>query len=105
MNLQVSIQLQSSKNSNKKTNKKFIEKRWFKNSNLSLETETFSGSVEGFVNGKGSQTKMNSPFGLWWNSAQDCLYFCDISNNAIRKINLQGISSPFADFLLIFILL
>ena len=57
------------------------------------------------MNGKGTQTKMTAPFGLWWNSAENCLYVCDRRNNTIRKINLQGISSLFADFLLIFILL
>ena len=56
------------------------------------------------MNGKGTQTKMNDPAGLWWNSAENCLYVGDRNNNAIRKINLQGISSLFADFLLIFIL-
>ena len=42
----------------------------------------------GFQDGPAAQAKMNSPQGLVYNAAHNCLYFCDNDNQRIRKVDL-----------------
>jgi hypothetical protein len=58
-----------------------------------VNISTFAGinSEPGLINGKGIQSKFNSPYGLCFNPNNNCLFLCDYNNNVVRKLTLNGI--------------
>lgn len=52
---------------------------------------TIAGSVKGDVDGNGLNASFYGPSAISINPHDECLYVCDLGNEAIRKLTLQGI--------------
>eukprot|EP01129_Flabellula_baltica_P002102 TRINITY_DN11955_c0_g1_i1.p1 TRINITY_DN11955_c0_g1~~TRINITY_DN11955_c0_g1_i1.p1 ORF type:complete len:336 (+),score=63.86 TRINITY_DN11955_c0_g1_i1:71-1009(+) len=50
---------------------------------------TFVGSTEGDQDGPADECQINYPFGMCFDSDARCLYFCDMMNNKIKKVDLS----------------
>lgn len=57
---------------------------------LTATVSTIAGSVKGFRDGLGSHAMLNNPNGITFVENDKCWYFCDSSNNSIRKITASG---------------
>ncbi len=55
-----------------------------------------TGTVPGYLNGPGPVAKFNLPSEICYRASDNCLYVTDDGNNRIRKIQMNGTTSPFA---------
>jgi DNA-binding beta-propeller fold protein YncE len=61
-----------------------------------VTTLSGTGTVAGYMNGAGNTAKFNTPYGICFDAANSCLYVTDQFNNRIRKILMNGHTTPFA---------
>ena len=58
------------------------------------EISTLAGSQQGFGDENGKAARFHSPDGICFDESSQSLLVCDSSNNKLRRVQLNGTSSP-----------
>jgi hypothetical protein len=62
---------------------------------LTDKVTTIAGSSQGMKDGIGVDAQFDWPCGINFNPHDGYLYVCDLWNDLIRKVNMEGIYSSF----------
>ena len=62
---------------------------------------TLAGSERGYADGKGAAAEFVNPTGIWYDATNQSLIVCDMGNNKLRRVQLNGmfITSSLPPFL------